>query len=354
MFLIVTITASGLLLTALYSSWSNRVVGKPLNTSEAPTVSLLIPARNETHAITNSLHQALALDYPKLEIIVLDDLSGDATSEKIRAFAQDGVRFMKGLPPPNGWVGKNWACQQLAQTASGEYLVFCDTDVLLKSKGLNRLIRAMVAGKLDGLSTLPQLLLQSRRQILSYPLLNWLILLIPHQSTALAPAYGGLQIFKTTAYRQHGGFARYPEVMLPELMLARHFSRTGRFRFFNNYRLDTVLLKKPSSLIESRIRYLWPLYRDFYSLGLLHFSLTLLPLISLALYPWLYLIVAAAWLVTIRGHVSNSSLGILALPFICLLELGLLMASILRHRRGAVAWKQRDVSQSQLVTHQQA
>src|SRR5690606_10627587 len=60
---------------------------------ELPTVSVCIPARNETNALEDCLRSMLANDYPKLEILVLDDCSQDRTAEVIKSFAHAGVRF---------------------------------------------------------------------------------------------------------------------------------------------------------------------------------------------------------------------------------------------------------------------
>ena len=107
---------------------------------DTPTVSLCIPARNETHALADCLSSAVASDYPKLEIIVLDDCSQDKTSQIIRSFAHDGVRFISGEVPSDGWLGKNNAYQALATQAKGEYLVFMSVDTRVEKKSISQLI----------------------------------------------------------------------------------------------------------------------------------------------------------------------------------------------------------------------
>jgi len=69
-------------------------------------------------------------DYPKLEIIVLDDCSQNKhTPEIIRSFAHDGVRFIQGEHPKPTWLAKNQAYDRLAQESSGEFILFCGVDV---------------------------------------------------------------------------------------------------------------------------------------------------------------------------------------------------------------------------------
>ena len=78
---------------------------------DLPSVTVCIPARNEQHALTDCLQRVLSSTYQKLEIIVLDDVSGDDTSALIKSFASEGVRFVRGSQLAEGWLGKNHALQ---------------------------------------------------------------------------------------------------------------------------------------------------------------------------------------------------------------------------------------------------
>jgi glycosyltransferase involved in cell wall biosynthesis len=77
--------------------------------------------------------------------LVLDDLSEDETAQVAQEIGQGypGFRLLRGKPPPKGWVGKNWACWQLAQEARGEILVFTDADVFWEEGALGGLISAL-------------------------------------------------------------------------------------------------------------------------------------------------------------------------------------------------------------------
>ena len=72
-----------------------------IESQDLPTVSVCISARNETHAMTQCLERIVASDYPKLEVIVLDDGSRDNTSLLIKSFAHAGVRFIEGSSLPD-------------------------------------------------------------------------------------------------------------------------------------------------------------------------------------------------------------------------------------------------------------
>ena len=93
-----------------------------------PTVSVLIPARNEEQNIRTCLGALMQQDFPKLEIIVIDDQSTDTTAEVVREFQgkSTAITLISGKELPPGWMGKNYALYQGVQEAGGEYLLFLD------------------------------------------------------------------------------------------------------------------------------------------------------------------------------------------------------------------------------------
>lgn len=332
--------AAGIAIGTVVRLKQHRFPTTPVTEHELPTVSLLIPARNETHAVTRALTNALGLDYPKLEIIVLDDESQDDTPEKIRSFAQDGVRFIKGGSLPDGWIGKNWACHQLSESASGDYFIFCDMDVHLSSKGLAKLIRYAYTEKITGCSIYPRLELFRKIDTFFTPLYAWFLLMLP-QAASLQPAYGGLLLFHAKEYRRHGGFQRYPGHMLPELHIARDITRR-RYRFFMHTRaLDITLHKKASSLNDTRKRQLARLYQESFIAGVAHLLLTVFPIVVLLTNMWAYLLVLIGYAVLMRVQINHWILATLFLPIICIWEFGMLIYSVAMRMGGHMTWKNR-------------
>ncbi len=89
-----------------------------------PRVSVLVPAHNEEINIDDCVRSLLTQDYTDFEVIVLDDQSRDRTGEILAELASQDrrLRVIAGQALPEGWLGKHWACQQLAELATGDLL----------------------------------------------------------------------------------------------------------------------------------------------------------------------------------------------------------------------------------------
>lgn len=93
-----------------------------------PTVSVIVPARNEASSLPHLLASLAAQTRPATEVIVVDDHSGDATAALAAAA---GVTVLDAPPLAEGWRGKPAACAAGSELATGEVLVFLDADVTL-------------------------------------------------------------------------------------------------------------------------------------------------------------------------------------------------------------------------------
>jgi len=106
-----------------------------------PSISVIIPSRNEENTLPNLLRSLEGQLSSEDEVIVVDDHSEDRT----KAVAEkNGVKLLESLPTPEGWIGKTWACSQGARMASGEILVFLDADTVLEKNGLKNIIETYV------------------------------------------------------------------------------------------------------------------------------------------------------------------------------------------------------------------
>jgi chlorobactene glucosyltransferase len=107
--------------------------------TEAPLISVCVPARNEARNIRACVESILAQDYPNFEVLVLEDRSTDATPEILRQLSaqSDKLKVIGGSDLPKGWAGKPHALLQASDKAGGIWLCFVDADTLLSPAALS-------------------------------------------------------------------------------------------------------------------------------------------------------------------------------------------------------------------------
>ncbi|MCX7394979.1 MAG: glycosyltransferase family 2 protein [Planctomycetales bacterium] len=206
------------------------------DTEDPLRVSVLIPARNESKRIRPVLQAILESEGVVAEILVLDDQSEDSTAEVVNEFCvtRNNVRLIRGIPVPQGWNGKQFACYQLAQQATYEELVFLDADVLLAKDALCRavLLRRQIGVEL--LSGFPRQRVVSLGEVLLIPLIHLLLLcflpFVLMRSTRMRSAAAGCgQFFLTTKsfYAATGGHAAIRSSLHDGIMLPRSYRKSG-------------------------------------------------------------------------------------------------------------------------------
>lgn len=128
-----------------------------------PAVSVVIPARNEARHLEEALQSVLALDYPALEVLVVDDRSTDATPRILADLAARHPRLrvasVADLPP--GWMGKNHALALGASQTTGDLLLFTDADVVMAPDALRRAVAILEADGRDHVAVAPRIIAQS-------------------------------------------------------------------------------------------------------------------------------------------------------------------------------------------------
>ena len=103
----------------------------PLRDESCPAVSILFAARDEAEKLPGALSTFLATDYPRLEIVAVDDRSEDGTGKILESAARENPRLKHARVDslPAGWLGKPHALQEAYRRSNGEWLVFTDADV---------------------------------------------------------------------------------------------------------------------------------------------------------------------------------------------------------------------------------
>jgi hypothetical protein len=126
---------------------------------EWPSVSIVVPARDEATSIAAALASKLEQDYPHLQVVAVDDRSGDGTGDVMRYLAARDAR-LRVVPVdelPAGWLGKTHALAAGVEAADGEWLLLSDADVHLAPDCMRRAIGACRRGGFDFLAVVFQM-----------------------------------------------------------------------------------------------------------------------------------------------------------------------------------------------------
>lgn len=200
-----------------------------------PTVSVIVPCRNEARGVETAMSSLLAQDYPNLEIVAVDDRSDDGTGALLDALAAKDARLrvlhIEDLP--EGWLGKNNAMHQGALRAGGSWLLFTDGDVVFEPAVLKRSVAFAEAHRLGHFVALPQFEAHGflERAFVSTFAIALSIKLDP--SRLCVPrtwAYVGVGAFglvRREAYEQIGGHSRLAFEVADDLKLGLLLRRGG-------------------------------------------------------------------------------------------------------------------------------
>lgn len=329
-------------------------------------ISVCIPMRNEVDGIARTIRAWRAQSHSNFELLLLDDESTDGTHAAAHAAAAGDarVRVLAGLPLPAGWLGKNWACQQLADAAKGNVLVFTDADVTWEPLALAALATAMQALNADLLTVWPTQQTDTWAERLLVPLmalavLAYLPLLAVHYLPwpVFAAANGQCLAFRRSAYLRSGGHAAARANIVEDMAFAYAIKRN---------RLQ-LRMADGNGLVRARMYTDWSSVRDGFAKNiraghggtaalllstLLHCAVFVLPA------AWLLL----GWLAPLPGYpllaLLLSALGIgvraltaafsrqrvwdaLLMPLSALLMTVVALRALQWHWRGGASWKGR-------------
>jgi chlorobactene glucosyltransferase len=217
-----------LLLIALSNLRAWRRLGDYPLPNRFPRLSVLVPARDEEANIGPCVRSLLGQEYPDFEVLVLDDASSDGTRQILAALAEehDRLRVLVGRPLPSDWLGKHWACHQLAQAAESELLLFTDADTRHNPHTFRDGVAALLTEEADLLTALPCYEVVSWAERLVIPVLAWSIFsFLPLglarrlRLPALSATAGQFMLFHRRAYEQVGGHAAVRQQVVDDLAL---------------------------------------------------------------------------------------------------------------------------------------
>src|SRR5258705_5431282 len=182
-----------------------------------PSVTAVVPARDEADVITRSISSLLAQDYAgELRIVVVDDQSSDGTEEAVRTLNSRGpLEILHGAERPSGWTGKLWALKQGIVGADAGSPPACywftDADIVHSPDNLRRLVERLEGDKLVMVSLMAKLRCESFAERLLIPAFVYFFeMLFPFswvngRDMSLAAAAGGCILVRREALENAGG-----------------------------------------------------------------------------------------------------------------------------------------------------
>jgi hypothetical protein len=344
------------------TTWPRRTAH--LSDAELPTVTVAIPARNETEDLKICLESIIANDYPKLEIVVLDDCSQTRrTPEIIREFAHAGVRFVQGEEPDETWLPKNQAYNRLVEEANGEYIVFCGKDIRFERGTLRLLVATLLTKRKQMMSILPERAKPLRNHtVLAQAMRYFWEIAPPRRLFHRPPVLSSCWIIQRKALQDLGGFAAVARSITPEAHFARQLTKGDGYSFMRNGDgLGLTSMKGVPEQRDTAIRTRYPQLRrrpenvlitTFLEAVflLLPFALAIsgywlgigLPAIVLAATAALTLTVTYE-LISLHTHLGTWPFGLIALPAIVVYDIGIAYISMWQYEFSIVEWKGRNI-----------
>jgi chlorobactene glucosyltransferase len=222
--------------------------------NDLPSLSIVVPARNEERNIERCVRSLLATSHPDFEVILVDDQSTDATREIAAAMAatQPRLHVLAGTPLPPGWVGKPWALWQGANAARGAWLLFTDADTRHEPLAACSAQRFALDRSVEALSLLTDQETVGAAERLFLPTILFVIMLgvgavddvNDRKQRGVAIFNGQYVLCSRKAYFGIGGHKAVRGEIAEDLELARLFKRDGRYR---------IMLAGASGLVSTRM-----------------------------------------------------------------------------------------------------
>lgn len=199
-----------------------------------PEVSILIPVRNEEKNIAQLIENLQNLKLQNTEIIIYDDLSTDNTCQIVEKYVNrnPNIKLIKGKELPDGWLGKNYACYNLAKNAHGKYYLFIDADVRLYDDIVPSVVAHLKKHNLGLLSIFPIQVLKTLGEKISVPIMNYILLtLLPlifvqkSPFSAHSAANGQFMLFEADTYKKVNPHEKFKNSHVEDINIARYYKK---------------------------------------------------------------------------------------------------------------------------------
>jgi chlorobactene glucosyltransferase len=203
--------------------------------SNAPLISVCVPARNEERNIRACVESILGQDYPNFEVIVLEDRSTDATPQILRQLVaqEDRLRVIPGADLPTGWAGKPHALYQASAAAQGDWLCFVDADTFLSANAISACYERATGVKADMFTIMTFQILASFWEKVVMPIVMTALSVgfsprkVNDPNSKDAIANGQFILIKHSVYEAVGGHERVRDQIVEDKAIAEQVKSNG-------------------------------------------------------------------------------------------------------------------------------
>lgn len=326
-----------------------------------PALSSIFAARDEAAEVERAARSMLALDYPRLRVVAVDDRSTDATGSILDRLAAEDPRLtvVHVASLPDGWLGKTHALHSAATASPDDWLLFTDADVVFAPDSLRRAVALAVREGVDHVTVAPEVPTEHVGERVFLTMFQLALAIhapawrIRDDRSRASVGVGAFNLVRAEAFRALGGFERLRLSVDDDIQLARALKWAG-------YRSRLLLGAGQVSVrwqvgLGALIRGLEKNYFAVVRFSLVRAALALVGLYTLGLAPYVGLFVGPWWsratcglavvliglLVALSGGQSRISWRYaLALPLGSLLNAyAFLRSAWLTTTRGGVTWR---------------
>ena len=201
--------------------------------SPAPSVTAVVPARNEVGVIARSIASLGHQQYPgDFHIILVDDSSEDDTAALALEVVPD-IQIVAARPKPDGWTGKVWAVSEGVYRARSDYILLTDADIVHPPTHVAGLVARALEGDYDMVSYMVRLSCRTAAEQAVIPAFVFFFFQlyppawIRDPRSATAGAAGGCILIRRDALERAGGIARIAGELIDDCALAYAVKSTG-------------------------------------------------------------------------------------------------------------------------------
>jgi glycosyltransferase involved in cell wall biosynthesis len=204
---------------------------------ETPSLTVVVPARNEEEKVASCIESLLEQDYPNLRIVAVDDRSTDDTGLILASLATehpDRLRLLRVAELPADWLGKTHAMARAAAESESEYLLFTDADVLFAPDALSRAMAQAQKTGADHFVLAPTFLVQRWDEAVVLGVFQVLGLFAVRPWRVADPdsvrdafGVGAFNLIRRSAYLQIGGFEALRMEIIEDIGMARRIKQAG-------------------------------------------------------------------------------------------------------------------------------